>query len=67
MTEAENISTKINLLIARRALFVREVNFKVAVLGDQLLRLNNAKLAFERKPQKPRATNFGYKDEAMEL
>lgn len=53
MIEAERIATKIDLLTERKELIIRETDFKIAMLEDQLKKL----IIYRFKNKKPISTD----------
>ena len=70
MTEASIIFTKIDLLRECKELISREIDFKIAMLEAKLKispthtgDITGPESPFKIQRQKPRATNFDYKNE----
>ena len=71
MTEASIISTRIDLLRERKDLITRAIDFKIAILRMKLRDIapiptrdmTGSEIVQKMQRQKPRATNFDYKNE----
>lgn len=71
MTEREITEQRIIFLKDRQTLFIRETDFKIAMLEVQLRKIapiptrdmTGSEIVQKMQRQKPRATNFDYKNE----